>query len=303
VPEPAAPSDATCLIDPPVFLARIEAAARAQGFRPEHFGEIAKAPLLALTKRTPGPRPRIYLSAGIHGDEPAPPLALLDLIERGVLDARAVWFVCPLLNPAGFNCRRRENAEGLDLNRDYKALRSLEIQAHARWLQRQPNFTATFHVHEDWEAAGFYLYELCSDAPRSVARVMLTAASAHLPIEPATVIDGRAIAEPGIIRPINDPSLRDSWPESIYLRAHHTQLGYTIETPSSAPLERRVAALSAAISAALNELCPRVGEARSRTRESFVLRGLGESLTASATARRGANFRSNNPNFPDASVS
>lgn len=239
------------LIDPAEFAAEIESAAGAQGFRVERFGQIADLPLLALTKRTPGPRPRIYLSAGIHGDEPAPPLALLDLIRRGVLDTRAVWFVCPLLNPVGFVRRTRENADGIDLNRDYKALRSLEIQAHARWLQQQPNFELTICVHEDWEATGYYVYELNPATRLSLARAMLEAVAPICPIETAAVIDGRTVDEPAIIRPIADPLLRETWPESIYLRAHHTQLGYTIESPSGLPLAQRVAAHGAAIEAAL----------------------------------------------------
>ncbi len=243
------------LIDPPGFAARIEAVGRAHGFRSETFGEIGGVPLLALTKRTPGPRPRIYLSAGIHGDEPAPPLALLSLIERGVFDQRANWFLCPLLNPAGFLRRTRENADGVDLNRDYKLLRSLEIQAHARWLQRQPNFDVTFHLHEDWEAQGFYLYELCVNADRSLARIMIDAVAKSFPIEAATVIDGRAVAELGIIRPVDDPLLREPWPESIYLRAHHTQVGYTLETPSTRPLAMRIAMLASAVEAALHRVC------------------------------------------------
>jgi hypothetical protein len=238
-------------IDPAAFAVEIEAAALAQGFRVERFGEIAGFPLLALTKRTPGPRPRVYLSAGIHGDEPAPPLALLELIRRGVLDSRAGWFVCPLLNPVGFARRTRENADGVDLNRDYKALRSLEIQAHARWLRRQPNFELTICVHEDWEATGYYVYELNPATRQSLAQAMLEAVAPICPIETATVIDGRTVDEPGIIRPIADPLLRETWPESIYLRAHHTQLGYTIESPSGRPMAQRVAAHGAAIKRAL----------------------------------------------------
>src|SRR4051812_9145318 len=98
------------------FTPRIQAAAIATGFRVESFGAIAGQPLFALAKRTPGSRPRVYISAGIHGDEPAPPLTLLRLIERGVFDTRAVWFICPLLNPVGFLRQTRENAEGIDLN-------------------------------------------------------------------------------------------------------------------------------------------------------------------------------------------
>jgi murein peptide amidase A len=170
-----APSANACRIDPLAFAAQIESVACARKFRVERFGEIAGLPQLALTKRTRGPRPRIYLSGGIHGDEPAPPLALLALIERGVFDDRAVWFLCPLLNPAGFTCRTRENAEGVDLNRDYKALRSLEIQAHARWLQRQPNFDLALCLHEDWEAQGLYVYELNPTGQPGFARAMLDA--------------------------------------------------------------------------------------------------------------------------------
>lgn len=245
------------VLDPQDLSLRLQAAAHARGFRLEAFGEIAGVPLPALTKRTRGPRPRIYLSAGIHGDEPAPPLALLHLLERGVFDQRAVWFLCPLLNPAGFLRRTRENADGLDLNRDYRALRSLEIQAHARWLQRQPNFDLSLCVHEDWESTGYYLYELNPLQRASLAPAMLAAVAAVCPLETATTIDGRAIAEPAIIRPVDDPLKRELWPESIYLRAHHTRLSYTLESPSALPLAQRIAAHAAAIEAAIDALAPR----------------------------------------------
>jgi murein peptide amidase A len=248
-------SSAIPVLDPVSYLARLETAALATGFQIERFGEIAGLPLIALTKRTRGPRPRIYVSAGIHGDEPAGPLTLLSLIERGVFNQRAVWFLCPLLNPAGFLRRTRENADGIDLNRDYKALKSVEILAHSQWLKRQPNFDLALCVHEDWESKGYYLYELNPTSRPSLARLMTDAVAKVCPIETATVIDGREIAEPGIIRPISDPLKRELWPESIYLRAHHTRLGYTIETPSAFPLEQRIAAHLAAIETAINGVC------------------------------------------------
>ncbi|MSU50803.1 MAG: succinylglutamate desuccinylase [Opitutus sp.] len=242
------------VIDPTAFVARIATAGRAQGFRVDHFGESGGLPQLALTKRTRGPRPRIYFSAGIHGDEPAPPLALLELIERGAFDALAGWFICPLLNPIGFSRHTREGSDGFDLNRDYKTPRSVEIQAHARWLQRQPNFDLAICLHEDWEAQGFYLYELNPSDRPGVAHAMIDAVRNVCPIETATVIDGRTIAELGIIRPTADPALRDAWPESIYLQAHHTKLGYTVETPSALPLVQRIAALGVLIEAAIDSV-------------------------------------------------
>ncbi len=241
-------------LDPAAFAQRLQAAATARGFRVERFGEIAEMPLYAVTRRTGGLRPRIYVSAGIHGDEPAGPLAVLALLERGTFDDRATWFICPLLNPIGCLRRTRENADGLDLNRDYKALRSLEIQAHARWLQRQPNFDLGLCLHEDWEAQGYYLYELNPTQLPTLAGAMLTAVAAHCPVEEGTTIDGRQVAERGIIRPEDDPALREAWPEAIYLRAHHTRMSYTLESPSPLLISQRVDAHVAAVEAALARL-------------------------------------------------
>jgi murein peptide amidase A len=240
-------------IDVPALAARFEAAGRAAGFRVEDFGRVAGVPLLALTKRTPGPLPRFYLSAGIHGDEPAPPLALAELLEAGAFDKRAVWFLCPLLNPAGLIRHTRENAAGIDLNRDYRDPQSDETRAHLAWLRRQPYFDCTFCMHEDWEAKGFYLYEQNPLGRPSLAAPMLQAAAAFCAVDSSGLIDGRE-AKGGIIRPQDDPFERPKWPEAIYLRANQTSLAYTIETPSGFPLALRVAAQRASIEAAIESL-------------------------------------------------
>lgn len=241
-------------LDPAAFLERLEGSAREAGFRVERYGLAAGLPLLALTKRTPGPRPRIYLSSGIHGDEPAGPLALLELVEAGLFDRRAVWLLCPLLNPLGFLKRSRENREGIDLNRDYRDTRSEEIRAHIGWLERQPGFAVTLSVHEDWEARGYYLYEQNPLNRPSLATAVLDAASACCPVDPSSIIDGREAAG-GVIRPRGDPFLRELWPESIYLRRRHTTLAYTIESPSAFPLKTRIASHRAAIQAAVSAIC------------------------------------------------
>jgi protein MpaA len=237
-------------IDPSALASRFQGAGAKAGFRYEVFGEAGGCPLFALTKRTAGIRPRIYLSAGIHGDEPAPPLALLSLIESGDLDGRAVWFLCPLLNPDGLARGTRENAAGTDLNRDYRHLESPEVRAHVAWLGRQPNFDMAICVHEDWESTGFYLYELNPDKRASAAQPMIAAASKACPIDMSPMIEGRE-ARGGIIRPHLNPLEREKWPESIFLQVHHTRLSYTIESPSALALETRVSALRAALRAAI----------------------------------------------------
>jgi hypothetical protein len=191
-------------------------------------------------------RPRIYISAGIHGDEPATTLSLLRLLEDGAFDERAEWFLCPLLNPAGLARGTRENAAGIDLNRDYRNPQSAEAGAHIAWLRRQPRFDLTLAVHEDWESAGFYLYELNPNRLPSLAAPIVAAVAEVCPIDPSPMIDGRPAAG-GVIRPPDDPAAREKWPESIYLRAHGAGLCYTLETPSAFPLEVRIAAHAAAI--------------------------------------------------------
>ena len=237
-------------LDPAAVAARFIAAGPAAGFRVEHFGETSSGPLIALTRRTAGVRPRIYLSAGIHGDEPAAPLSLLELLEAGVFDGRANWFICPLLNPNGLARCVRENADGIDLNRDYKDLRSAETRGHVAWLQRQPNFTVCISLHEDWESVGYYLYELNPTQRPSLAEPIIAAVSAVCPIDHSPLIDGRE-SKAGILRPIADPLLRENWPESIYLRATHANLTYTIESPSALPLAQRIAAHRVAIETAI----------------------------------------------------
>lgn len=240
-----------CSLDPNAFARQFAEVAKARGFRPEPFADIGGITLSSYTKRTSGVLPRIYISSGIHGDEPAAPLALLALMESGFFDHLATWFVCPLLNPTGFVLRTRENADGIDLNRDYLDLRTREVSGHVHWLRRQPAFDLVFCLHEDWETQGFYLYELNSSPLPSLADTIIATARQHLPIEDAAIIDGRESFAPGIIRPESDPLLRETWPEAVYLRAKHCQLNYTLETPSIRPGDQRIAALVATMKAGL----------------------------------------------------
>jgi protein MpaA len=238
--------------DPPELVRRFEETAKAQGFRSEHFETIDACPLVALTRRRSGPRPRIYLSSGIHGDEPAAPLALLRLLEDGVFDDRAVWFLVPMLNPSGFKQRTRENIVGHDLNRDYREPQTTEVSAHIRWLQSQPGFDVAYCLHEDWEATGFYLYELNPQRVPSLAEFMISAVGQHFAIDRNPVIDGRPACD-GIIRPESNPAQRDRWPEAIYLRAHHSSLCYTLESPSAFGLSDRIEILTLAVKTGLHQ--------------------------------------------------
>jgi predicted deacylase len=204
----------------------------------------------ALRRLTPSSRKRLYISTGIHGDEPAGPLALLQLLEEDRWPKEAALWICPCLNPTGFPLNQRENAQGIDLNRDYRHFRSAEARAHAAWLQEQPRFDLALCLHEDWEAHGFYLYELNPDARPSLAEKLVEAVAKVCPIDRSPVIEGRE-ARDGIIRPKINLAERPQWPEAFYLISHKTRLSYTLEAPSDFPLATRVAALVTAVRAVL----------------------------------------------------
>ena len=68
------------------FLEEWQNEAEAQGFQVDVLLEKESYPILACTKGSPD-LPSIYLSSGIHGDEPSGPQALLGLLKEGFFDA------------------------------------------------------------------------------------------------------------------------------------------------------------------------------------------------------------------------
>ena len=235
-------------------LAEVGNVAREQGWRSETFLETGGGGLVALHRAAagvaPGPGRRIYISAGIHGDEPGGPLAALRLVRENRWPADAEIFLLPCLNPLGFTLNTRENSTQTDLNRDYRAVRAQETRAHIAWLQRQPAFDLYLCLHEDWEAQGFYLYEQNPDHRASLAGKIIAAVKQVCPIDASEIIEGRA-AQDGIVRPNVAPAERPDWPEALYLISHQSRQGYTLEAPSDFPLQTRVDALVTAVRAAM----------------------------------------------------
>lgn len=235
-------------IDVQQVLLDIDSAAKQHGWNSEVFFEAQDLKLYALTRagRLHGTNRRIYLSAGIHGDEPAGPLAARELIQANQWPENLDLWFCPCLNPLGFALNSRENSKGVDLNREYLKPAAEEITAHIAWLERQPNFDLCLLLHEDWESHGFYLYEQNPEGRLPLAEPMIEAVSKVCPVDPSDLIEGRP-AKNGIIRPNLDPRTRPQWPEAFFLITYKTRQSYTLEAPSDYPLQTRVDGLVAAV--------------------------------------------------------
>jgi hypothetical protein len=243
-------------IDIRAVLGDVKAAAPAHGWDSEVFHKINDLDLFAFHRKSEAKNPkppaaRIYISAGIHGDEPAGPLAALKLIQVNRWPENAEIFLLPCLNPVGFTLNQRTNADSIDLNRDYRDPQAAETRAHIAWLERQPQFDLYLCLHEDWESHGFYLYEQNPDNKISFAEKMIEAVKKVCPIDPSEIIEDRP-AQNGIIRPNISPHERPLWPEALWLITQKSRQGYTLEAPSDFPLATRVDALVAAVNVALN---------------------------------------------------
>lgn len=242
---------------PEELLARFHHAAKQQAFAIE---EIAPG-IPAYSRQSNGPTdsPVIQLSAGIHGDEPAGPLAALAFLKSD-LSPHINWLLTPLLNPSGIAQGTRENKQGLDLNRDYHLPQSAEIQAHCHWLNRQPPPDLFISLHEDYEGTGFYLYEIQTGGQPTIHDRIFQHITPHLPIEPGPIIDGRESSGDGWFFIEELPDIEEfrqeegGYPEALFLAQKGCPLSLTFETPThAAPIQTRIAAHLAAIEAAIDE--------------------------------------------------
>lgn len=201
-----------------------------------------------------GGAPRLFLSAGIHGDEPAGPLALLACLREGLLPEHADIVVFPLLNAEGLANGTRDHPAYGDLNRDYRDFRSPLIRAQRDFLEKLGwRFDLATCLHEDWETEGYYLYEVLTGGASGCGRAILDAVAPICGIHQEAEIEG-AEADNGLISRDGidiDPADIGGWPEALYLAEHGSLRTYTLESPSAQQLEVRVAAHVAALKLAM----------------------------------------------------
>jgi protein MpaA len=241
----------------------IEESARAGGWTVRHLSPTASGDRPWLQRIAPtgvgAAAPRVYLSAGIHGDEISGPLALLEMLRRPDFCAPFDAVIFPILNPDGLARGVRGNANDIDLNRDYRDPQTAETASHIEVLKTLGRFDAAMMLHEDFEGVGAYLYELNDALPSALGGDIIAAMGRHVPIDLRPVIED-VPAHGGVLQrrdliakhgPIED---RPDWPEAIYLSVHHTRVSYTTETPKPFPIAQRVQAQIAAVGTLLDAL-------------------------------------------------
>ena len=225
------------------LIARWRRVAKAAGLKVAKLAQAGDYPVYYLQTASGGGG-GLYLSAGIHGDEPAGAEGLIVWAEKHL--ARIVrrqpslpLLILPCLNPWGLVNNHRSDSEGRDLNRlfnrsDFAPVQELKLLLAGR------RFDLGLSLHEDYDGRGIYLYEI-NPSPPDLGPGLLRAASAALPVDQRRRIDGRPFKEGRALLRAHLARV-PLHPETIYLHFHHGRHMITFETPSEFSLARRVQA-------------------------------------------------------------
>src|SRR3972149_8019680 len=198
----------------------------------------------------------VFLSAGMHGDEPAGVEALLRFLElsnRRTGEGIKKWYdkyqftIIPCINPTGIEKGIRENIKGIDLNREFggKAVKDTPEEVMIVQLAVEgKRFDLYIDFHEDIEGEGFYLYEVLRKGGRYIGAEIISDMSTRYTIDLRDRIDGFNNCR-GVICPQKEektfPVKRSNLPFPLYMYLKGTRYCLTMETPTRFPLEDRVA--------------------------------------------------------------
>jgi len=189
---------------------------------------------------------RLLICAGIHGNEPAAVETALQFIEKLSSDENPYTSmsidILPVVNPWGWSRDVRFNREGLDLNRDFVNFASQEATIIEAYLEDK-KYDLIIDCHEDPGASGFYLYQYGNRDQTNSRSVIESVRDFDFPIEQ----DVNMVilkTDDGLI----DAPLWGLWYMKLtrqlsmanFMRLYNSKYVYTVETPTAAPLEKRV---------------------------------------------------------------
>jgi murein peptide amidase A len=221
--------------------------------RSRSLGRVSGYPLLVWQYQPKTPIGHVVLSAGVHGDEPSGIECLLELLE-----SRPDWLqpfkltVFPCLNPWGYEHNLRANELNQDINRQWKKLTAMEVTLAHQALRNQ-RFDLSICLHEDYDATGFYIYELSRGNPYFGTKIV-QAVSRVIPIETRRRVEGRHIHSGVIQRSMAAIQRRQYWPEALYHMTYHCDRTITTETPTAFPIAKRVRAQKESVRVSLHLL-------------------------------------------------
>jgi predicted deacylase/predicted double-glycine peptidase len=222
--------------------------------------------------------PRVILSAGIHGEEPAGVYTLLEFMNRGIVKYldHFSFLILPCLNPYGFTRGVRFSCDVSDLNRSFDDVPGPpEVAAVKELLRRFPGpYRLGFDFHEtdthmpkgehlsvENIPAGAYMYETTRTGQPSLGPLIINGVrNSGYPITQRRSVYGAACQNGLIYTTAPDKPDYPTLPEFngtldwYFLKNGHTDHFLATETPTAWPLKRRIAFHKKALIQALNHI-------------------------------------------------
>jgi hypothetical protein len=139
----------------------------------EYGGE--QWPLLLFSPAATSARKSILVVAGIHGNEVSGSLSALRALSTAPTASVALHVLAPA-NPVGLEHGSRYNAQGCDINRDFKTYRTVEARAIRSAVERvRPTIVLSLH---EGPQQGIFIIGTQS-APQSLLQEIMTALKAR----------------------------------------------------------------------------------------------------------------------------
>jgi hypothetical protein len=236
-----------------LLIKKWRALVRKNGWKIKKIAESADMPIYEVFSGKEDSGNLVYISAGIHGDEPASVWALYSWFEmQSESHDELSFMIFPCLNPFGLINNIRFDSDGDDLNRNWG---STEKSLISQIIERTKpfSFSMAINLHEDYDANGIYLYESLDGKMRDdLALQILTSGSKYIPVDSRKKIEGRW-SKNGIIRPSPSSLPKEGLPEAAFLQRGKAKRTLVLETPSEYDLRQRIKAQVAMIQKASSE--------------------------------------------------
>ena len=123
----------------------------------------------------PDGKDTIMITAGCHGNEPAPIYALYDLLKQGI-DTQKRVIIVPCIVPHGFCLHDSNNVNGININRDFFSENPQKETLALMNLVKEFKPRFVLNMHEDPDEEKFYLY-LGGQSHKEVAGKLIKASS------------------------------------------------------------------------------------------------------------------------------
>lgn len=215
-------------------------------------------PLMMVKAITNPANPTITIIAGTHGDEPASVGAAIKFIKDGLKESldSINFIIYPCLNPDGYIINRRENGEGIDLNREFDCDGGPnEVNAFYNSLKLwSDSIDVILNLHEDDplvisdtgpqdRADGMYLYEHKSANEESgFAHSIIAAVSKKFEVCSMSTLYGDQM-QGGVISygsdSVNSSLSKVDLLDNFLIKNNLSARSITVETPTDWPIQKR----------------------------------------------------------------